>query len=302
MYRYRFAYLLLIGFGVFFYIAFVGYFSYYFLLLIVVLPLLSLLYLIITIRFTKLQFTILNDKVIQGDDVKIAVTRDNLALGAVKFMLDDKKYVLKGNQDELNFVFKHCGGINFVIDRYYQYDCLNLFCLKKRCHYEIPITIYPKAIDLNYEDYLHYLPRLGEEMYATNQKGDDPSEIYDIHQYQDGDLLKNIHWKLSARFQEVMVKDNALLIGETVNIYTSFDDSDDHNDLVFGYLMAFCLILLNCQISFILSSKEIKSLQEFDEVFKYLLWNKDYHPEITKHKYEFVISYEGIMRIEGGHR
>ena len=33
MFRYRLAYLLLIGFGVFFYIAFVGYFSYYFLLL-----------------------------------------------------------------------------------------------------------------------------------------------------------------------------------------------------------------------------------------------------------------------------
>ena len=29
MFRYRLAYLLLIGFGVFFYIAFVGYFSYY---------------------------------------------------------------------------------------------------------------------------------------------------------------------------------------------------------------------------------------------------------------------------------
>ena len=71
MFRYRLAYLLLIGFGVFFYIAFVGYFSYYFLLLILILPVLSLFYLVMSFKFTKLDFAILNQKVIQDDFVKI---------------------------------------------------------------------------------------------------------------------------------------------------------------------------------------------------------------------------------------
>lgn len=300
MFRYRLAYLLLIGFGVFFYIAFVGYFSYYFLLLILILPVLSLFYLVMSFKFTKLDFAILNQKVIQDDFVKIKIIKDNLGLGAIKFVVEDQKYLIKGNQDGLTLVFKHCGGRNFIINTYYQYDCLNLFCIKKRCHYEIPIAIYPKRVELDFKEYAHQLPRVGDEVYAVNRKGDDPTEIYDIHKYQEGDQLKNIHWKLSARYQDILVKDNAMLVGEVINLYVSFDDNDDHNDLVFGYLDTFCGFLLKRQIGFLLSNKEIKSIQEYDEMFKYLLWNKEYQSDISKHNYEFVISYNGIMKVEGG--
>lgn len=120
MFRYRLAYLLLIGFGVFFYIAFVGYFSYYFLLLILILPVLSLFYLVMSFKFTKLDFAILNQKVIQDDFVKIKIIKDNLGLGAIKFVVEDQKYLIKGNQDGLTLVFKHCGGRNFIINTYYQ--------------------------------------------------------------------------------------------------------------------------------------------------------------------------------------
>ena len=300
MFRYRLAYLLLIGFGVFFYIAFVGYFSYYFLLLILILPVLSLFYLVMSFKFTKLDFAILNQKVIQDDFVKIKIIKDNLGLGAIRFVVEDQKYLIKGNQDGLTLVFKHCGGRNFIINTYYQYDCLNLFCIKKRCHYEIPINIYPKRVELDFKEYAHQLPRVGDEVYAVNRKGDDPTEIYDIHKYQEGDQLKNIHWKLSARYQDILVKDNAMLVGEVINLYVSFDDNDDHNDLVFGYLDTFCGFLLKRQIGFLLSNKEIKSIQEYDEMFKYLLWNKEYQSDISKHNYEFVISYNGIMKVEGG--
>lgn len=302
MIRYWIAYLLLVGFGVFFYIIFVGYFSYYFLCLILVLPIISLLYLIGVWKFTKVEFRILNERVIQGDRVEIEVVKDCFGLGALKFIIDDKKYLLKGNQDKLDLVFKHCGGKNFTVEHYYQYDCLNLFRIKKKCFYQIPITIYPEKMELDYEDYLRYLPSDGEVSYAANQKGDDPTEIYDIHKYQDGDLLKNIHWKLTARLQEVLVKDNALLVSEVVNIHVLFSDNDDHNDLTFSYLDAFCLMLLKHEIDFMLSSKVIKSKQEYDDVFKYLLWNKENQGNISKKKYEFVISEKGITWIEGGQR
>lgn len=302
MFKNRFIYLLLIGFGVFFYIAFVGYFSYYFLLVILVLPVLSLFYLIISWKLTKLEFKVENQKVRQDEQVNILVLQDNLGLGTISFKINEQKYLLKGNQKELNLSFKHCGGRNLIIEDYYQYDCLNLFCLKKKCHYEIPLTIYPRKIEFDFEEYQHYLPKDGEEVYAVNQKGDDPSEIYDIHKYQEGDSLKNIHWKLSAKYQEVLVKENALALGETINIYCVFDNNDEHNDLVFAYLDTFCRYLLTKQINFLLSSKEIKSKQEYDEMLKYLLWNKDYHGDVSKHRYEFLISYNGIKKVAGGQR
>lgn len=300
MNRYRFIYLLLIGFGVFFYIAFVGYFSYYFLLVILVLPLLSLIYLIGSLNLTKLEFKVENKKIKQGEQVEILVIRDKLGLGAIKFKIDDQKYFLNGNQEQLRLSFKHCGGRNLIIENYYQYDCLNLFAIKKKCHYEIPLTIYPQEIEINFEKLQRSLPKEGEEVYAINQKGDDPTEIYDIHKYQEGDSLKNIHWKLSAKYQEILVKENALALGATINIYCIFDNNDDHNDLIFAYLDAFCTYLLTKKINFLLSSKEIKSKQEYDEMFKYLLWNKEYHPDVSKYSYEFLIDYHGIRKAAGG--
>lgn len=300
MWRCRLVYLLLIGFGVFFYIAFVGYFSYYFLLVLMVLPIISFIYLLLTWKFLNLEFVVEDKKVRQKELVSIFLKHDNFGLGAIKFKIDNKKYFLRENKFDLSF--KHCCGKNLIIKNYYQYDCLNLFCLKKRCYYQIPITIYPKQSDFDFSIYSHLLPKDDQEVYAVNQKGDDPTEIYDIHKYQEGDLLRNIHWKLSAKYDTILVKDNALSISEIINIYCDFDENDDYNDMIFSYLDAFCIKLLERNFKFLLSNKEITSIKEYEDQFKHLLWNKDYHPDITKHNYEFVISHDGIKRIEGGHR
>lgn len=40
-----------------------------------------------------------------------------------------------------------------------------------------------------------------------NRKGNDPSEVLDIREYQRGDNVKRIHWKLSARLGHTMVRE-----------------------------------------------------------------------------------------------
>lgn len=48
------------------------------------------------------------------------------------------------------------------------------------------------------------------EIYSKTQKGDDPSEIFDIREYQPGDRIQRIHWKLSSKKDFLMVKDFSL--------------------------------------------------------------------------------------------
>ena len=38
----------------------------------------------------------------------------------------------------------------------------------------------------------------------------DPSELFDVREFQNGDRLQSVHWKLSARTDELMVKENSL--------------------------------------------------------------------------------------------
>lgn len=78
--------------GIFLY-CFCWIFFILFSLLILILPVLSLFYLVMSFKFTKLDFAILNQKVIQDDFVKIKIIKDNLGLGAIKFVVKDQKYL-----------------------------------------------------------------------------------------------------------------------------------------------------------------------------------------------------------------
>ena len=42
--------------------------------------------------------------------------------------------------------------------------------------------------------------------FSQQRRGDDPPEIYQVREYRERDSLKDIHWKLSAREEELMVK------------------------------------------------------------------------------------------------
>ncbi len=42
--------------------------------------------------------------------------------------------------------------------------------------------------------------------YSQHEKGSDPGEVFGIREYREGDSLKQIHWKLTAKLDEVTVK------------------------------------------------------------------------------------------------
>lgn len=44
------------------------------------------------------------------------------------------------------------------------------------------------------------------DRFSLYKKGDDPSEIFDIRDFKDGDRFQQIHWKLSSKTGHYMVK------------------------------------------------------------------------------------------------
>ena len=48
---------------------------------------------------------------------------------------------------------------------------------------------------------------MGEnDSYSREKEGDDPSEVFDIRPMRPGDRMQQVHWKLTARTGEMMVK------------------------------------------------------------------------------------------------
>ena len=46
-----------------------------------------------------------------------------------------------------------------------------------------------------------------------DKSGDDPSEVFDIREYRQGDRLSRIHWKMTAKEEELMVKEYSRPLG-----------------------------------------------------------------------------------------
>ena len=104
------------------------------------------------------------------------------------------------------------GRITFSCKEYVLADLLGIFLIRVGC---------------NMEECFFVLPEYGEaprfslpeahagaaELTESTRKGNDHSEISDIRAYVPGDRPRDIHWKLSARQPELMVKERVSLSG-----------------------------------------------------------------------------------------
>lgn len=62
--------------------------------------------------------------------------------------------------------------------------------------------------------------------YSDRESGDDPSEIYQIREYREKDSIHDIHWKLSAKSDDILVKEHGRPLGEAVLIWLDLNEDE----------------------------------------------------------------------------
>ena len=98
------------------------------------------------------------------------------------------------------------GKIVAKIERVRICDFLGVFSLpvwrrksskREDCFYVLPQqqTLPPSLVETIQQD-------MEPTAYSTNRPGDDPAEIFQLREYQAGDSLRRIHWKLSDRLDK----------------------------------------------------------------------------------------------------
>lgn len=60
------------------------------------------------------------------------------------------------------------------------------------------------------------------DTFDEKKGGDDVSEIFQIREYRGGDRMQRVHWKMSARMDELMIKEYSLPLGCPVVLFLSF--------------------------------------------------------------------------------
>lgn len=104
-----------------------------------------------------------------------------------------------------------CGIMQITVKKLVIYDPLRLFHATLRLKQTDTVVIMPAPnVVLPSEWPPQPKPDADTNEYAKDRPGDDPSEIFDLHQYREGDPVSRIHWKLSSKLDTLMVKEYSL--------------------------------------------------------------------------------------------
>ena len=112
---------------------------------------------------------------------------------------------------------EYCGKIEIQIKKMVCYDVLGIWAIAKRSKEKLLATMMPKTypVSLIVSSRTKWFPVDGES-YAQDRSGEDSAEIYDVREYQAGDRMQKVHWKLSAREDALYIKEFSYPLGAAV--------------------------------------------------------------------------------------
>lgn len=140
------------------------------------------------------------------------------------------------NSVEFHMNFMHCGLVTIEVERIGFYDSFKLTNIGIKKNFSAQIMSMPTLFEQ------HIVMNSGSNFdlealeYSKYKPGDDPSEIFDIREYEKGDSLRRIHWKLTGKHNKLMVlrpslpMDNKVLLAYENGIKSGLDIEDSSID------------------------------------------------------------------------
>jgi len=126
---------------------------------------------------------------------------------------------------------EHVGVVKVSINNIYMYDYFRLFRFKCKIRQNYEITFLPEIVPVSMDIRPNTLLGVDSDVFSKSKKGDDPSEVFAIRDYVGGDKLNRIHWKLSSKTENLMVKDYSLPINNSISIIPELASENDENFL-----------------------------------------------------------------------
>ena len=107
---------------------------------------------------------------------------------------------------ELDYLPPRCGRLTISCKGIWVQDLLRLFSVPTQAFTPAQTLIYPHRVQVEVEISPATVGSPRGDGRMQNRKGSDHSEMYDIREYQPGDDVRSIHWKLSSKADELIVR------------------------------------------------------------------------------------------------
>lgn len=100
-----------------------------------------------------------------------------------------------------------CGVCSVAVEELNVSDMFGVARFKAACPEELRFTVACEEVPLQVSTAIDADQLYDSERYSMAQAGNDPSETYALREYQPGDPIKSIHWKLSQKTGELIVRE-----------------------------------------------------------------------------------------------
>ena len=146
----------------------------------------------------------------------------------------------------MNMMSEHAGNLEICLYKFRVYDYFKLFSLRRKLGGVVKIAILPVFHEITEDELLNRPKRQVESDYFSAVKsGDDPSEVFKIRQYREGDRPTRIHWKLSMKQDQLMIKEFSDPLNCSVLIFANLSVSMEEDVLVYMDALMECALSLS---------------------------------------------------------
>ena len=250
MASHRITYLLTLAVCVIFYAYYVGYFSFYLLILIIALPFLSLALSLPSMLGIKASLRV-PQSLRRGDNAAAVLEitgRSWLPVAKVRFsitqnmkLINEKKktnmacYAFTKASVEFAISTEHCQEIELSVDKIRVSDYLDLFSFSLASSQKISAVVMPLPVPPAPEPELP--PEIQNSSMLRPKRGGGFSEEHDLREYREGDSIRAVHWKLSSKREELIVREPLVPDRLELVITADFPSDISARDAVLDNLM-----------------------------------------------------------------
>lgn len=215
----RILYAVLVAAAVLFQIFFRFYLSTFILVFILVLPVLSLLLALPGLTGSRLEIRPASPSVIRGESAQFHISlhtsslfpliRPRVRLCWINQLTGEEGqallFVSPSKESSLTIPAGHCGRLVCRAERAWSCDLLGLFPLPVWRGTEGALLVLPPALEL--DDAQELTGGQNDGVVLRPRPGGGPGEDYDLREYRAGDPLRSVHWKLSSKLDELVVRE-----------------------------------------------------------------------------------------------
>ena len=159
----------------------------------------------------------INKSILPISKLKCTISLKNIMTGEVS---EEIIYISLGSRKKENINWslssEHCGKVEIELHELTSYDYLGVFTNTTKPDESVDVLVLPDTFNVNVDILESRMESLDSPVYSNAYNGIDNTDIFGIREYLPGDNFKNIHWKLTSKFDDLIVKELSSTIENSI--------------------------------------------------------------------------------------